>query len=238
MNKRLIALMVMFVVITGAIFAQDLTIDYRFNTRRADANNYLTFTGPIRYMAVEQDRVDASTGASALGSTHFFQPYRVDVLGKNVLPDTLRGLFLYAVNPIDAAESDNLTVSESRGVITVQFSHRGTAYRIVTDSQGRVVLPNAQAQRRTIGYISGHDPQVISTDFSRNGSADRIDWNKVWDSSIAGGTQVADGVDRVTGDIGPDLAAPDSMFYWQGTLQFAFRNNILTISGGLNAVAR
>ena len=238
MNKRLIALAVMFVVIAGAIFAQDLTIDYRFNTRRADANNYLTFTGPIRYMAVEQDRVDTSTGASALGSTHVFQPYRVDVLGRNVLPDTLRGLFLYAVNPIDASQGDNLTVSESRGVITIQFSHRGTAYQIVTDSQGRITLPNAQARRRTIGYIQGAGPQVISTDFSRDGSAGRIDWAKVWDSSIAGGHTVTAGVDRTTGTISPDLAAADSMFYWQGTLQVAFRNNILTISGGLNAVAR
>jgi hypothetical protein len=79
---------------------------------------------------------------------------------------------------------------------------------------------------------------VISTDFSRNGTTGRIDWNKVWDSGIAGGQTVTAGVNSVTGDIGPDGAASDAMFYWEGDLQFAFRNNILTISGGLDAVAR
>ncbi len=239
MTKKLLVLFVMLSVIAGVAAAQDLTIDYRYNVNRNDNRSYLTFTGPIRYMAVEQDHVDTTSGASVKQSTELFQPYRVDVLGKPVIPQGFRGLLLFAVAVPEQRELDNLTVTKERnGVITIQYSHRGTAYRMITDSQGRLSFPNGRFEQRKIGYIVGGDPQVISRDFSSNGTAARIDFDKVWNASIPGGTVIDSSRSDTTGDIVSDVAAADSMFYWDGRLQVAFDRNILTITGGLNAVKR
>jgi len=239
MNKRTGIVFVLFVLVGASLIAQDLTIDFQLNTRRADPrNNFFPFEGPIRYMAADRDQVDTTTGASRQMSTEKFQPYRYDVLGKNAFPDTLRDLFLYGVNMYDAMEADAFDISEDGGVITINYSHRGTAYQVITDRNGVVSLPAAQCSKRSIGYIQGGGPQVISTDFSSNGTAARIDWDKVWDSSVPGGKIVTAGVDRRTGDIVADVAKSDSMYYWEGELQFEWRRNILTVTGGLDAVAR
>jgi hypothetical protein len=239
MHRKLILIVLALALVAGFAVAQDLTIDYQYNMRRADPANFLTFAGPIRYMAVDADTVDAASGASMKMSTELFQPYRVDVLGKNVMPSGLRGLLLYAVNTPQAREDDNLMVTRANtGVITIEYVHRGTAYRLVTDRNGVLSLPAANSSTRRIGYIQGAGPQVISRDFSRNGTAGRVDYAKVWDSGVASGTVVADGNDTVTGSIGPDVAVADSMFFWQGDLQVTLASNILRISGGLNAIAR
>lgn len=239
MNRKLTIIALLLVVVATGLIAQDLTIDYQLTVNRADPrDNFFTFSGPIRYIAVERDQVDARTGASQKHSTEIFQPYRYDVLGRNALPDGLRGLFLYAINPFDALEADNLQVSESGGVITVNYSHRGTAYQLVSDGNGRFVFPNGQYRKRTIGYIQGAGPQVISRDFSSDGTAARIDWARVWNSSTPDGRVVTQGVDRRTGPIVDDLASADAMYAWEGTLQASFRRNVLTIQGGLNAVER
>ena len=108
-------------VLGGMAFAQDLKIDFQVNVAADDPANYFTFAGPIRYMAVTKDTLDATTGASKQGSTHLFQPYLLDVKGKNTLPSGLRGLFLFAVAAKTQRPDDNLTVTKaSDGTITVQ----------------------------------------------------------------------------------------------------------------------
>ncbi len=237
--KKIGVLFVLMALVAGLVVAQDLTIDYQFNVNRNDIDNHLTFSGPIRYMAVENDQLDATTGASKFESTHYFQPYRVDVLGRAVIPQGFRGLLLFAVASTDQRDTDKLEASEDRnGVITIQYTHRGTAYRMITDSNGRLVFPNGQFQSRKVGYISGGNPQVISRDFSRNGTAGRVDYDKVWDPGVRGGTVIDSSRDDTTGDIVADVAASDSMFYWEGTLQATLNRGVLSISGGLNAVKR
>lgn len=231
--------MLLSLLTVGAVFGADLTIDYQYDVTGTARTNYFTFTGPIRYMAVEKDHYDGTTGASVHKSTEIFQPYRYDVLGKNALADGLRGLFLFAVAEPAQPKTDNLTVTKERnGVITIQYVHRGTAYKIVTDNRGNLNFPNGTFQKRTIGYITGGDPQVISRDFSRNAEASGVDWDKVWNSGIAGGKIVAAGSDKKTGNIMDDGASPDSMYFWRGTLSVDFNRNVLTISGGLDAVKR
>lgn len=237
--KRIGMLLVLLALVAGFVVAQDLTVDFQFNVRSNDRDNFFTFSGPIRYMAADRDQLDATSGASAKDSTELFQPYRVDVLGKPVISQGLRGLFLFAVAATDTRDADNLQVSMDRnGVITVQYTHRGTAYRMITDANGRLVFPSGQFQQRKVGYIVGAGPQVISRDFSSNGTAGRIDYNKVWDSSIRGGTVIDSSRSDTTSDIVADVAVADSMFYWDGTLQVTFERNILKIAGGLNAVKR
>ncbi len=239
MTRRLIIVGALFALIAGFALAQELKVEYQFNVAGADAGNYFSFIGPIRYMSALKDTVDATSSASKLHSTENFNAYRYDVKGKLTLPEGLRGLFLFAVAPLEQLKSDNVTVNKAGdGTITIQYAHRGTAYELVTDKSGKLTFPDAAGRKRAIGYIQGEGPQVIHRDFSANGKADGVDWKKVWNPGIAGGKEIAAGVASKTGNITPDGADPASMFYWQGSLQFTFERNILKVVGGMNSVKR
>lgn len=233
MNRKLVLSVAMLALIGGFALAQDLVIDYRVNVAAPDTANYFTFKGPIRYMASEKDTLDATTGASKFGSTHTFMPYLYDVKGQNVLPDGLRGLFLYAIAPVTQRDVDNLTVTKaSDGTIVVQYVHRGTAYRLTTDKSGKFTFPKGSYDKRLVGDTKN----IISTDFSADKSVSKIDWKKVWNDKIAAGTVISGSTK--TGAIMSDGDVPSSYFYWDGALQVALDRNILTISGGLAAVNR
>ena len=219
--------------------SQDLKISYRVNTAAPDVENYFSFAGNIRYMAAEKDHADATTGASALGSTHLFNAYLYDVEGKATLSSGLRGMFLFGVPPYSQIEGDNFVASKAAdGTITIQYTHRGTAYRIVTDKSGKLNFPNGTFEQRAIGYIVGGGPQVISKEFSADGTAETVDYAKVWDSSIAGGKLVDDKSDKKTGNISKNIADANAQYYFDGALQVALENNILTVNGALTAVHR
>ncbi|MDT4761140.1 hypothetical protein [Sphaerochaeta sp. PS] len=217
----------------------DLKIAYQVNLAQADAENYFSFAGNISYLAVEKDHADAVTGASVLGSTDLFQAYLYDVEGKYTMSSGLRGLFLFGVNPFTQLTGDNLNASKAAdGTITIQFAHRGTAYRIVTDKSGKLSFPNGTFESRAIGYIVGSDPQVISKDFSADGTAATIDWAKAWDSKVASGKLVDDKSTKKTGAIVRNADDPASMYYFDGSLMVTLENNILGVNGTLTAVRR
>lgn len=219
--------------------SEDLVISYQMNVEKADADNFFSFAGNIRYMAVEMDQPDEVSGASKLGSTHLFQPYRYDVEGKTVISGGLRGMFLFATNPWEQAVGDALNASKaSDGTITIQYAHRGTAYRITTDSSGKIIFPDGNFEARAIGYIPSGAPQVLSTEFSTDGTTATIDWDKVWDSKVASGKIITEGVDKKTGDIRSDGTSPESMYYFDGSLQASLDNGILKVDGFLTSVSR
>lgn len=219
--------------------SKDLTVEFQYNTAAADANNHFTFTGNIRYMAAE-DKLDETTGASLAGTTHLLNAYLYDVEGKTTFFSGLRSFFLFATNPYSQAEGDDVTVSKAAdGVITMMYAHRGTAYMMQTNAQGKLTFPEGNFKQRTIGYIKGAGPQVISKDFSADGTAPGIDWAKVWDSSVAGGKLVDDvNATAKTGNIVKAGADPASMFYFAGSLDVTLESNILKIAGSLTAVPR
>lgn len=235
--KKLGLLVSLLLVLGGMAFAQDLKIDFQVNVAADDPANYFTFAGPIRYMAVTKDTLDATTGASKQGSTHLFQPYLLDVKGKNTLPSGLRGLFLFAVAAKTQRTDDNLTVTKADdGTITVQYIHRGTAYKLVTDKAGKFSFPKGDYVRRGVGFIQGAGPQVLSTDFSADGTAAKADWAKVWNPSTPDGKEIKAGVAAKTGKILDDNGVAEAMFKWEGSLQVTYEKNVLKIVGGLNAV--
>lgn len=240
MNRKIMVFTAVALTLLGSVaFAQDLKIDYTLDLNPGSKTSYFTFTGPIRGMAADKDHLDAASGASVGKSTEYFQPYLYDVKGKVVLSSALRGLFLFAVGAAVERTDDNLTVTKAAdGTITVRYVHRGTANEIVTDRTGKIVFPNANIRKRAIGFVAGTNPQVISKDFSADGTAAKVDWNKVWNAGIAAGREIAAGNAAKTGAIGPDVPVADSMYYWSGNLQFTFDKNVLKIAGGLNAVAR
>ena len=148
--------------------SEDLKIDFLVNLAEEDMDNYFSFTGNIRYMAVDKDHVDAQTGASVLGSTQIFHAYLYDVEGNTTLSSGLRGLFLFGVNPFSQIITDNLNASKaSDGTITIQYAHRGTAYRIVTDKTGKLSFPDGTFSNKEQLVISQEEVLKLSARISQ-----------------------------------------------------------------------
>lgn len=236
-----IALSIALLALAGLAFAQapaapTLSIDYQVNAVAADdANNYLTFKGPVA--SANKDQFDAVSGASKLESTFVLNYYRNDIFGKKILPGGLRGLFLYPIAGDKTRLEDALNVTKlADGSIRVRYVHRGTANEIVTDKAGKLVFPGATVQARKIGYIVGEGPQVISNEFSADGTAAKVDWAKVWDKNIAGGKAIGATTNK-TGDITADVANSELVGY-EGALQFAFDGKILKIAGDLKILKK
>ncbi|MDR0563287.1 MAG: hypothetical protein LBG73_11455 [Spirochaetaceae bacterium] len=225
--------------ITQFVAAQELVINYRYNTAGPDSSNYLSFRSPIRYVAVEKDSVDTISGASKFKSTALFSPIQTDMLGKATFPAGVRGLLLFPVASDSTRIEDNLHAAKaSNGVITIEYVHRGVAYKISTDKTGKLGFPRGNFLMRTIGYIEGHNPQVIAKEFSPAGDADSVDWKKVWDAHIPSGKEITPGNSVKTGGIQNDYGDLTALFNWDGTLQVGYDESLLTISGSLRAVKR
>lgn len=240
MMKKTAVLAAVFALMGAAGFAQELKIDYQFNVAAADTANYFSFTGPIRYIAAEKDTLDAATGASAKDSTELFSAYQYDVTGKAAFSGGLRGLLLYPLSPFAQATTNAFTATKAaNGVITVRYVHRGTAYELSTNPQGVLSLPGATMRRRVIGFIQGAGPQVISRDYSSAGTAATVNWAAVWNPASPTNVAIPGGpANARTSPVLADTAANDSMYFWQGDLQFTLDRNILKITGTLVPVKR
>ena len=85
-----------------------------------------------------KDSLDAITGASKSASTKRFDSIMYANPGdkNNLFPQSLRNLFLYAVTSQDFMDKDDFLIESDQGKITIQFRHRGSAYKIVTDEKG------------------------------------------------------------------------------------------------------
>jgi hypothetical protein len=229
---------VLAVVCGGLLSAQDLAIDYRYDTAGSGRENYLSYRSAIRYIAADKDAFDATTGASKQKSTSLFAPIQTDIMGRATISAGFRGLLLFPLASDSVRTEDMLHVYKEGPVITMEYVHRGVAYRIQTDRNGNISFPRGNYVMRTVGYIQGAGPQVVSRDFSRDGTAAAIDWKKVWDSSVPSGTVVAPGNEARTGPIQNDYGDMMAMFNWDGTLEVYFEAPVLTIKGVLRPVKR
>ncbi|MDR0589705.1 MAG: hypothetical protein LBG25_04090 [Spirochaetaceae bacterium] len=222
----------------GMLSAQDLTIDYRYDTSGSARGNYLSYRSAIRYIAADKDAFDAVSGASKQKSTSLFAPIQTDIMGRETISTGFRGLLLFPLAPDSIRAEDNLHIYKEGSIITMEYVHRGVAYRIRTDRNGNISFPRGNYVMRSIGYIQGSDPQVISRDFSRNMTAATVDWKKVWDPGVPSGTLVTQGSTAKTGPIQNDYGDMMAMFNWDGTLEVSFEDPILTIQGVLRPVKR
>ncbi|MDR3161592.1 MAG: hypothetical protein LBU28_08275, partial [Spirochaetaceae bacterium] len=215
----------------GMLSAQDLTIDYRYDISGAARGNYLSYVSAIRYIAADKDTFDAVSGASKQKSTSLFAPIQTDIMGRATISSGFRGLLLFPLAPDSIRTDDNLHVYKEGPVITMEYVHRGVAYRIQTDRNGNISFPRGNYVMRTVGSIQGSDPQVIARDFARDTTAATVDWKKVWDPSVPSGQVVAPGNNAKTGPIQNDYGDMMAMFNWDGTLEVRFDEPILTIKG-------
>jgi hypothetical protein len=222
----------------GILSAQDLTIDYRYDTSGRKEGNYLSYRSAIRYIAADKDAFDAVSGASKQKSTSLFAPIQTDIMGRATISTGFRGLLLFPLAPDTLRVEDGLHVYKEGAVITMEYVHRGVAYRIQTDRNGNIGFPRGNYVMRSVGYIRDSDPQVISRDFSRDMTAASIDWKKVWDPGVPPGQLVAQGSDARTGPIQNDYGDMMAMFNWDGTLEVHFEDPVLTIKGVLRPVKR
>jgi len=239
--KKTLLVLACVLLTTAFVSAQnlDLKIDYQFNTTANDPANYLSFSGPQRFGTANKDAYDAVSGASKQKSTALFSTaYQTDIAGKAAFPAAARCVLLYPVQYPQGRLEDNLTVTKAgSGVITIQFSHRGTAYRIITDAQGILTFPKANCAMRVIGYIVGEGPQVISKDFSTDGTAAKIDWAKVWNANTPSGNAITGPNAPAGAKTGPFVndVETSSIFHFAGPLQFTYDGKILKINGTLKA---
>jgi hypothetical protein len=236
---RKIALVLLLSAWGFPLSAQDLSIDYRFNVSGPDSGNYLTYKSAIRYIEANKDVFDAGTGASKHKSTSLFAPIQTDIMGRATISAGLRGLLLFPLANDGTRVADKLRVYKDGNVITMEYVHMGVAYRIQTDKNGNITFPRGSYVMRTIGYLTDFSkPQVISTDFSADGTAATVDWKKVWDSGVPAGRIISSGVDAKTGPIQNDYGDMMAMFNWDGALQVGFDNEVLTIKGILRPIKR
>jgi len=199
--------------------SEDLMIDFQVNLAQEDEANHFNWKGNIRYMAAE-DTYDAVSGASALGSTHLFMTYLYDVEAKPTMSTGVRGLFLFGVNPFSQVGKDNLNASKAEdGTITIQYIHRGTAYRFITDKEGVLSFPAGKFQSRKVGSTKNE----IEAPFSSDGTVNGVDWAQIWGSESdiqwAGGSR-------------------EAMYLWYGPLTVTLDGSVLALKGTLTAVAQ
>jgi hypothetical protein len=241
MNMKLKTLVFVVFILMGwgtILSAQDLSIDYRFDVSGRTGGNYLSYTSAIRYIAADKDSFDAVTGASRQKSTSLFAPIQTDIMGRATISGGFRSILMFPLADDATRVGDNLHVYREGNIITMGYVHRGVAYRIRTDERGNISFPRGDYVMRTIGYIKGHDPQVISADFSSDRTAAGVDWKKVWDPQTPSGRPVDSSSDAKTGPIQNDYGDMMAMFNWDGTLEVRFEDSILTIKGVLRPVKR
>ncbi|MDR1306669.1 MAG: hypothetical protein LBK74_03750 [Treponema sp.] len=238
MKLKVVVFIVMVLTCGALLAAQDLSIDYRFNVSGRAEGNYLSYTSAIRYIAADKDTFDAVSGASRQKSTSLFAPLQTDIMGRATISGGFRSLLMFPLAADAVRVEDNLHVYKEGTVITMEYVHRGVAYRVQTDDRGNISFPRGSYVMRTIGYIKGSDPQVISADFSADKTAATVDWKKVWNPQTPSERPVDSGSEVRTGPIRNDYGDMMAMFNWDGTLEVGFENSVLTIKGVLRPVKR
>ena len=231
--KQFLSVLCAFALVGVGAFAADLTVEAQFNITGKDATkSFLTVKGPtasVEKDSVDPAKVDAVGGASLKKGTEVWNTYRADAAKAGNFPLGFQNLVKYGVSPIAQFKADGLSVVKAAdGVITIQYAHRGYALKIVTDKSGKLDLEKGTQLKRAIGYIDGEN-QVISTDFAPSGTIKDIDFAKVWDTKLAGGTVIGK---IKTSDVAPDTAASKTAFV--GVVQFTLKGDVLNIKAELN----
>jgi len=197
----------------AVVSAQNVRIDYRLNIIEADNQNYLNWA---LGRDVTRERFDVASGASVFKTTYKLDAVRWDSSDtrKTTIPVGLRGLLLFPGAPRGRAEAANLNVVTDGRVVVIRYVHRGVAYQLTSNRSGKLdLLTGAKIARGVAENIGGEFE--IKPEFLKAGGNPKdmsyLDWSKV--------TLVQDTRD------------PEASRWYEGTLDVAFRNNILTIKG-------
>ena len=160
---------------TAGLFAADLSVEAQFTITGANATkSFLTVVGPtasVNKDSVDPKKVDVVGAASLKKGTEVWNTYRADAAKSPTLPFGFQNLVKYGVSNVAQFKSDGLSVVKAAdGVITIQFVHRGTAMKLVTDETGKLDVVTGTQLKRTIGFIEEGKEQVLSTEFAPSGT--------------------------------------------------------------------
>ena len=187
---------------------QKVSLDVRFNALAEDSANYFKWSEGGN--AAVADGYDAATGASKAQSTTRFDAVRYDneTSKKAAIPSGLRSLVLFPIASFDTAVNDAFTVTENGKQLTIRFVHRGTAYQIITDSNGKIDMATAD---NIAGKFLLKDEYLVAGGSKNDMNA--LDWTKI--------------------TLTADTAAADATRSFEGTLDASYKNGILTVKGSL-----
>ena len=195
---------------------QKVSLDVRFNALAEDSANYFKWSEGGN--AAVADGYDAATGASKAQSTTRFDAVRYDneTSKKAAIPSGLRSLVLFPIASFDTAVNDAFTVTENGKQLTIRFVHRGTAYQILTDSNGKIDMATSFSTAAGVAdNIAGKfllKDEYLVAGGSKN-DMNALDWTKI--------------------TLTADTAAADATRSFEGTLDASYKNGILTVKGSL-----
>jgi hypothetical protein len=199
------------------IFAQDVTIDMRYNVLRSEpSRDYFNWTFGNRRI---QDSYDALTGASAARSTREFDAvwYDTQASRRYTLPHGFRHLMLFPVAPQRYTDNFHLTVQEEGRRLRIRFMVYGTVYQILTDDNKNIDIRAdcflAENITERYALVSPLRARYVKPGGNAN-DMNALDWEKV--------------------SFVPDTAAPNASRKYAGVLTADYTNGVLTVSGVLS----
>ncbi len=213
---RLLAISLVGLAALSPLGAQSVKIDARMNVLSSDTADYLSWTLGGK---ATKDSYDAASGASLSGSTGALDAVRYDAASskKAAIPVALRGLLLYPVSDFATTQYDALTVQANGKALTVRYVHRGTAYELTTDKNGKFdVLTGAKSAKSLADNVGGDF--VLKPEFVKAGADPKkmssLDWSKI--------------------TLVPDAKDPAATRWYEGSLAFGYKAGVLTVKGTLN----
>lgn len=215
MKKKFLPVFV--IVIAFFVFsakANNVTIDMKFNVLGQDKNNSFNW---ILDGKVVKDGYDATTGASKSNTTYLFDSVRYEskTSKKTTIPTGLRCLVLFPLSDYETAEMDAFTVFQINKEIIIRFVHRGVAYEIKTDKNGKIRLDNsfyyAPKVAENIGGIFLIKEEYLIPGGNPANMAD-LDWEKI--------TLIND--------------VPSATKFYSGTLTASLKKGILSVKGRIS----
>ena len=131
-----------------------ITIDLLLDTKKPNPQNHFNWKSSAKTSGTTssssstnseksyKDYFDALSGASKVHSTKYFREATLDSSKKNLrTPKGLRNLCLYAVANPESLSKDNFLVNQEGKKITITFSHRENSYKIESDENGIINVP-------------------------------------------------------------------------------------------------
>ena len=215
MTKK-ICLVVVFSCFCFAAYAQDVTVDMRYNVLTSEpSRDYLNWSTGNRRI---HDTYDALSGASAARSTREFDAVRFDTPSSRryTLPRGIRHLLLFPVSSRRYTNNFHLTVAENGGKLIIRFMVYGTVYQIQTDAGKKIDITTAcflaEGITQSNSLTSPLRSQYVKSG-GNPGDMTSLDWDKV--------------------ALVPDTADPGAIRIYRGTLTAGYANGILTVQGVL-----
>ncbi len=196
----------------SSLFAQTLKLDFSYDlSGKNGQKNKLIWTLDG---AKTKDRYDTKTGASLNRTTLSLKNSVTDMGGKSFLiPKSLYELMLFAVSNPGYSKDIKVQKNEKTGGLDILMIHRGNAYKIQSDADGRI--------------------DVLKDFFIFNNFAKNSDGNFVIEEMFASEDKNSSWPDFSKITFEADKGTQKENKCYQGTLKVQLNGDVLKLSGKL-----